>query len=57
MEQQSLAWFKDLRAQGRLRHAGHLLEKSGQVVIGKDKLIKDGPYAEAKGYRRRLQYC
>jgi hypothetical protein len=46
--EQWVAWFKDLGAQGRLKDAGHPLEKSGQVVMGKDKLVKDGPYAEAK---------
>src|SRR5258708_969172 len=46
--EQWVAWFKDLGAQGRLKDAGHPLEKSGQVVMGKDKLVEDGPYAEAK---------
>ena len=50
--QQSLqkwtAWFKELCAQGHLKEPGHPLEGTGNVVHGKQKIVKDGPYAEAK---------
>ena len=43
-----VAWFKDLGAKGYLKDPGHPLEHSGKVVAGKQKLVHDGPYAEAK---------
>ena len=43
-----VAWFKDLGAKGHLKDPGHPLEGRGAVVSGKQKVIKDGPYAEAK---------
>jgi hypothetical protein len=46
--QQWVAWFKELNAKGRIKYAGHPLEKTGKVVRGKQKSIRDGPYAEAK---------
>jgi hypothetical protein len=42
------AWFKELGAAGRLKDPGHPLESTGKVVTGSQKLIKDGPHAEAK---------
>jgi hypothetical protein len=43
-----VAWFKALDAKGHLKERGHPLEKAGQVVMGKQKIVHDGPYAEAK---------
>jgi hypothetical protein len=43
-----IAWFKQLRESGYLKDPGHPLEPGGRVVHGKQKLVKDGPYAEAK---------
>jgi hypothetical protein len=43
-----LAWFKELSAKGYLKDPGHPLEHSGKVVKGKQKIVNDGPYAEAK---------
>jgi hypothetical protein len=43
-----LAWFKDLDAKGYLKDPGHPLEDSGSVVKGKQKVVQDGPFAEAK---------
>jgi hypothetical protein len=43
-----VAWFKDLRATGRLRNPGHPLEASGKVVRGPAKAVTDGPFAESK---------
>ena len=43
-----VSWFKDLNAQGYIKEPGHPLEGTGKVVDGKQKIVKDGPYAEAK---------
>ncbi|HEX4023054.1 MAG TPA: YciI family protein [Acidobacteriaceae bacterium] len=43
-----VAWFKDLGATGHLKDLGNPLEPTGKVVKGKQKVITDGPYAEAK---------
>jgi len=42
------AWFKELAAAGRLKDPGHPLQGTGKVVTGSRKIVKDGPYAEAK---------
>jgi hypothetical protein len=42
------AWFKDLGAKGHLKDIGHPLERTGTVVTGSQKIVTDGPYAEAK---------
>jgi hypothetical protein len=46
--QQWMAWFKELGAQGHIKDPGHPLESTGKVVRGKQKIVTDGPYAEAK---------
>jgi len=43
-----VVWFKELDAKGHLKEAGHPLEHTGKVVKGKQKIVNDGPYAEAK---------
>jgi len=43
-----VAWFKELGAKGHLKDPGHPLEHTGKVVTGKQKIVNDGPYAEAK---------
>jgi hypothetical protein len=43
-----VAWFKDLGSKGHLKDPGHPLEQAGKVVRGKQKIVNDGPYAEAK---------
>jgi hypothetical protein len=43
-----LAWFKELKVKGHMKDPGHPLEGTGRVVRGKQKLVNDGPYAEAK---------
>src|SRR6202162_4541086 len=40
-----VAWFKDLGANGQLKEPGHPLEHTGKVVMGKQKIVNDGPYA------------
>ena len=43
-----VAWFKELGAKGHIKDPGHPLERTGKVVQGKQKIVNDGPYAEAK---------
>ena len=43
-----VAWFKELDAKGHIKDPGHPLEGTGMVVKGKQKIVNDGPYAEAK---------
>ena len=43
-----VAWFKELEAKGHLKEPGHPLEKSGSVVMGKQRIVHDGPFAETK---------
>jgi hypothetical protein len=43
-----VAWFKELGDVGRLKDPGRPLEGTGRVVSGSQKVVKDGPYAEAK---------
>ena len=42
------AWFKELGTSGHLKELGHPLESAGMVVKGSQKIVTDGPYAEAK---------
>jgi hypothetical protein len=41
-------WMKDLEAKGHLKDRGQPLERAGKVVQGKQKIVTDGPFAEAK---------
>jgi hypothetical protein len=43
-----VVWFKDLGAKGHLKEPGHPLEHTGKVVRGSQKIVIDGPFAEAK---------
>ena len=43
-----LAWIHDLEAGGHLKERGQPLEPGGKVVRGKQRIVTDGPYAEAK---------
>ena len=43
-----VAWFKQLESAGALKYPGHPLEHTGKVVKSKQKVVVDGPYAEAK---------
>jgi hypothetical protein len=42
------AWFQDLGDKGHLKELGHPLESGGRMVTGSQKLVTDGPFAEAK---------
>src|SRR5499427_10690619 len=46
--QKWVAWFKDLNAKGVIKNPGNPLEPVGAVVKGRQKIVNDGPYAEAK---------
>jgi hypothetical protein len=43
-----VAWFKELGVNGHIKDPGRPLEHTGKVVKGKQKIVNDGPYAEAK---------
>src|ERR1700730_17507091 len=43
-----VAWMKQLGAEGRIKDPGNPLERTGKVVSGRQKVVSDGPYAEAK---------
>jgi hypothetical protein len=43
-----LAWIHELETAGHLKERGHPMDRDGRVVRGKDKLVTDGPYVEAK---------
>ena len=43
-----VAWMKDLSAKGHIKDPGHPLADSGRTVRGRQKMVTDGPYAEAK---------
>lgn len=43
-----VAWFKELGAKGYIKDPGHPLEPAGKVVRSNQKLVTDGPFAEAK---------
>src|SRR5262250_1817441 len=42
-----MAWFRQLGEGGHISNPGHPLQFSGKVVNG-SRIVKDGPYAEAK---------
>ncbi len=46
--QKWVAWFKELGANGYIKDPGRPLESTGSVVKGGQKIVTDGPYAEAK---------
>lgn len=45
---QWMTWFKEWGAAGHLKDPGHPLGARGKVVRGSQKLVTDGPYAQAK---------
>lgn len=44
---QWMNWFNGLKEEGRAI-AGNPLEKEGRIVSGKNRVVSDGPFAEAK---------
>jgi hypothetical protein len=43
-----LVWIRELEAGGHLKNRGQPLEPGGKVVRGKNKVVTDGPFVEAK---------
>jgi hypothetical protein len=43
-----LGWIRELEAKGHLKDPGQPLDPAGKMVSGNQKLVTDGPYAEAK---------
>jgi hypothetical protein len=43
-----LAWTRELEANGHLKDPGQPIEPTGKVVRGKEKVVTDGPFVEAK---------
>jgi hypothetical protein len=43
-----VAWMKELGAAGHLKNPGNPMEAGGKVVKGRQKIVNDGPFAEAK---------
>ena len=41
-------WFNELRAEGCLKDIGNALELGGKLVSGREKIVSDGPFVEAK---------
>jgi hypothetical protein len=48
MMQKWMAWLKELGEKGHLKDQGRPLERTGKLVNGKQKIVTDGPFAEAK---------
>lgn len=48
MMQKWMAWLKDLAEKGHIKDQGQPLERTGKIVKGKQKMVTDGPFAEAK---------
>ena len=43
-----MAWMKQLDDEGHIKAPGHPLQRAGRLVRGKEKMVTDGPFAEAK---------
>jgi hypothetical protein len=43
-----LSWIRELESNGHLKHPGQPLERTGKLVRGKDRIVTDGPFVEAK---------
>jgi hypothetical protein len=43
-----MTWMKELGEKGHLKAIGAPLEPGGKLVSGKQKVVSDGPFAEAK---------
>jgi hypothetical protein len=46
--QKWMTWMKELGEKGHLKAVGSPLEKTGKLVSGGQKIVSDGPFAEAK---------
>jgi hypothetical protein len=41
-------WFKELAAKGHIKDPEQPLEQTATVVKGRERIVNDGPYDEAK---------
>src|SRR5262245_59756665 len=46
--QKWMTWLEDLSKKGHSADRGMPLEPAGKLVVGKQKTVTDGPFAEAK---------
>ena len=46
--QKWMTWLKSLAEKGHIKDQGQPLDRAGKLVKGKQKLVIDGPFAEAK---------
>jgi hypothetical protein len=46
--QKWVSWLTGLADQGHIKDRGQPLERGGKLVSGKQKIVTDGPFAEAK---------
>ena len=46
--QKWMSWMKELTDKGHMKDPGQPLERAGKLVKGKQKVVTDGPFAEAK---------
>jgi hypothetical protein len=46
--QKWVAWMEGLGAKGHMKDRGNPLEQTGKLVKGTQKVVTDGPFAEAK---------
>src|SRR5215469_6555718 len=46
--QKWMTWLKSLAEKGHIKDQGQPLDRTGKLVKGKQKLVTDGPFAEAK---------
>jgi hypothetical protein len=43
-----LSWIRGLEAKGHLKNPGQPLDRTGRVLRGKERIVTDGPFVEAK---------
>ncbi len=46
--QKWMAWLKELGEKGHIKDQGQPLERTGKLVRGRQKIVTDGPFPEAK---------
>lgn len=44
------AWFKEMAEKGELKILGEPLERAGTFVVGRKKIVTDGPFIEAAAW-------
>lgn len=42
------AWIREMTEKGQLKSVGEPLERTGTMVVGKKKVVTDGPFTELK---------